>query len=134
MKYSNVSKILAQKRRSTVLLWHDKNRIGVDKPPGLKGMKQPNSKKRLAVHIPIELSRLLNNFLCANTDNNLFAKVTGKRKGEIGLVVPARFLAVTTELCITEVLERELRSKAMKYSHFELNNITIKKNKFSRLV
>ena len=74
------------------------------KPPGPKGTKQPNSNKILAGHIPIELSCLLNNFLCANTDNNLFAKVTGKRKREIGLVVPERFSAVTTEL---QVLERQ---------------------------
>ena len=52
------------------------------------------------------LSSLLNNFLRANTENNVFAKVTGKRKREIRLVVPARFLAVTTELRIAEVLER----------------------------
>ena len=85
--------------------------------------------------VPIELSRLLNNFLRANTENNLFAKVTGKRKREIRLVVPARFSAVTTELHIVEVLERELSSKAMKDSHFELYNIyTIEKNKYPRLV
>ena len=86
------------------------------------------------LNVPIELSRLLNNFLRANTENNLFAKVTDKRKREIELLVPARFSAVTTELHIAEVLERELSSKAMKYSHFELNNITIEKNKFPRLV
>ena len=34
-------------------------------------------------------------------------KVTGKRKREMGLVVPARFSAGTTELRIAEVLERE---------------------------
>ena len=85
------------------------------------------------LNVPIELSRLLNNFLRANTKNNLFAKVTGKTKREIGLVVPVRFSAVTTELHIAVVLERELSSKAMKYSLFELNNITIEKNKFPRL-
>ena len=59
-----------------------------------------------------------------------------KRKREIGIVVPARFSAVNTQVCIAEVIfrERELSSKAMKYSHFKLNNITIEKNKFSRLV
>ena len=86
------------------------------------------------LNVPIELSRLLNNFLRAKTENNLFARVTGKRKREIGLVVPARLSAVTTELHIAEVSQRELSSKAMKYSHFELNNITIEKNKFPRLV
>lgn len=111
-----------------------KNAISVYEPPSPKGTKQPNSKKTLAGHVPIELSRSLNNFLRANTENNLFAKVTGKRKREIGPVIPAKFLAVTTELRTAEVLERELSSKAMKYSHFELNNITIEKNKFPRLV
>ena len=86
------------------------------------------------LNMSIELSRLLNNFLRPKTENNLFTKVTGKRKREIGLVEPARFSAVTTELHIAEVSERELSSKAMKYSHFELNNITIEKNKFPRLV
>ena len=70
---------------------HDENAIGVYKPPDLKGTKQPNSKKMLAGHIPIELSCLLKNFLSANLENKLFAKVAGKRKREIGLVVPARF-------------------------------------------
>jgi hypothetical protein len=60
----------------------------------------------LAGHVPIELPRLLKNFLGASTENKLFAKVTGKRKREIGLVVPARFSAVTTELHIGEVLAR----------------------------
>ena len=41
---------------------------------------------------------------------------------------------LTTVLRIAEVLERERSSKAMKYSHFEVNNITIEKNKFPRLV
>lgn len=71
--------------------------IGVYKPPGPKSTRQLNSKKTLGCHAPIELSRILNNFLRANTENNLFVK-------------------------------------ALKYSHFELNNITIEKNKFPRLV
>ena len=58
---------------------HDKNAIGVYEPP--TGTKQTtHSKKTRAGHVPIELSRLLKNFLGANTENKLFAKVTGKRK------------------------------------------------------
>lgn len=86
---------------------HEEIAIGVYKPPGPKCTKQPNSKKTLGRHVPIELSRILNNFLRANTENNLFVKVTAKRKRETGLVVPARFSAVTTELRIAEVLERK---------------------------
>ena len=54
----------------------------------------------IAKFIPIELARLLKNFLDANADNKLFAKVTGKRKGEVGPVVPTKFSAFTTELRI----------------------------------
>ena len=68
----------------------------------------------IAKFIPIELSRLLKNFLDANADNKLFAKVTGKRKREVGLVVPAKFSAFTTELRVAEVLEREISSRAVK--------------------
>ena len=82
----------------------DENAIGVYKSP--TSTKQPNS-KTLAGHIPIKLSHLLNNFVGEKHDNKLFAKVTGKRKREIGLAVPAKFSAVTTELRITEILERE---------------------------
>ena len=84
---------------------HDENAIGVYKPPDPKGTKQQNS-KMLAGHIPIELSCLLKNFLGANLENRLFAKVAGKRKREIRVVAPARFSAVTTELRIVEDLER----------------------------
>ena len=89
---------------------HDENAIGVYKPT----TKQSDLNKTLAGHVPIELSRLLKNFLDANADNKLFAKVTGKRKREVGLVVPAKFSAFTTELRIAEVLEREISSRAVK--------------------
>ena len=87
---------------------HDENAIGVYKTPDSKDTKQPAISKKikiLAGHVPIELSRLLKNFLGTNEENRLFAKVAGKRKREIGLVVPARFCAITTELRIAKVLE-----------------------------
>ena len=65
--------------------------------------------KTLVGHVPIELSRLLKNLLDANADNKLFANVNGKRKREVGLVVPAKFSAFTTELRIAKVLEREIK-------------------------
>ena len=42
---------------------HDENAIGVYKPPGPKGTKQPNLKKTLAGHVPIELSHLLTSYV-----------------------------------------------------------------------
>ncbi|KAJ7349532.1 hypothetical protein OS493_038746 [Desmophyllum pertusum] len=97
---------------------HDSNAIGV-----YLVMKQPDAKKTLAGHVPIELSRLLKNFLEENDENRLFAQVTGKRKREVGLVVPAKFTAFTTELRIARILERERNGRAVKYTHFELKNI-----------
>ena len=91
-------------------------------------------KKALVGHVPIELSRLMKNFLEANSENKLFAQVTGKRKREVGLVVSAKFLAFTTELRIAKVLEKELKGRAMKYTHFELKDIVIQENKFPRLI
>ena len=50
---------------------------------------------------------------------------------KVGLAVPAKFSAFTTELRIAEVLQRQLSSRAVKYSHFELKNVVIVKNKYS---
>ena len=62
-------------------------------------------------NISIELSRLLQNFLEANAENRLLAEATGKRKREVGLVVPAKFTAFTTELRIARILDRELNGE-----------------------
>ena len=86
-----------------------------------------DAKKTLAGHVPIQLSHLLKNFLEAEAGNKLCAQVTGKRKREVWLVVPAKFTALTSEL------ERELTARAEKYSHFELKNITFKENKLPML-
>ena len=88
-----------------------------------------NQKETLAGHIPIELSRLLKNFIEENAENKLCARVIGKRKREVGLVVPAKFSALTAELRIAKILEREPNTRAKKYSHFELKNV-LKENKF----
>ena len=44
-----------------------------------------SEQKMLVGHVPIELSSLMNNFLKANDSNKLVAKVSGKRKREVGL-------------------------------------------------
>ena len=54
---------------------HDSNAIGA----------YINQKETLAGHVPIELSRLLKNFIEAKAENKLSARVTGKRKREVGL-------------------------------------------------
>ena len=63
---------------------YDKNAIGVFK-----------TGETLIGHLPIELSCLLKYFLEASPENNLIAVVTEKRKREVGLVVPAKYVALT---------------------------------------
>jgi len=46
-----------------------------------------------------------------NAENRLLARVTGKRKREVGLFELAKFTAFTTELCIARILDRELMDK-----------------------
>ena len=69
---------------------------------------QSDTKRTLAGHVPIELSHLLKNFPEADAGNKLCAQVTGKRKREVGLVVLAKFMALTSELRIARILERKL--------------------------
>ena len=96
---------------------HDSNAVGV-----YLVTTQSDAKKTLAGHVPIELSHLLKNFLETEAGNKLCtcAQVTGKRKREVGPVVPAKFTALTSELRIARIQERELNARAENYSHFDL--------------
>ena len=106
---------------------HDANAVGV------YFVKKHSEEKKLVGHVPIELSRLMKHYLNANLANKLFAYVTGKRKREVGLVVPARFTAMTTDLQTARILNTELNGKAIKYTHFELKNIVINESKTPKL-
>ena len=53
--------------------------------------------KELVGHVPVELSSLINHFLNASSENRMTVEVTGKRKREVGLVVPAKFNALTKD-------------------------------------
>ena len=89
--------------------------------------ERPDTENILAGHVPIELSRWLTFFLQANADNILTATVTGKRKREVGLVVPAKFTALTQELKNAKILKRELNERASTYTHFELKTSVLMK-------
>ena len=65
-----------------------------------------------------------------NAESRPLAQVTGKRKGKVGLVVPAKFTSFATELRIARILNRELNGRAVKYNHFELKNIAFDEKKF----
>ena len=47
----------------------------------------------LVGHIPIELSRIMAGFLAASITNSLIVKPCGKRRREIGLIIPGSYYA-----------------------------------------
>ena len=71
-------------------------------------------------HVPIELSSLLHYFLEADDKNHLICQVTGKRKREVGLVIPTKYFAYTKMKRIAETLDREIKKYKEKLSYFEL--------------
>ena len=83
---------------------YDPNAIGVFKPATIDKSEQ------LIGHVPIEISALLNNFLLI-VNNKLSAIVKEKRKREIGLVVPAKFIALTKNKTHAKVLVSKLLEK-----------------------
>ena len=74
----------------------------------------------LVRHIPIELSSLMTNFLQAAPENKLMTKVIGKRKREVGLVVPAKYQAVTKTQRIANILYQKLTQKNDNLKNFEM--------------
>ena len=96
---------------------YDKNAIGVYRAV------EKNKERMLVGHVPIELSSLVNNFLKANKSNKLVAKVSGNRNREVGLVVPAKFTALTKEHRLAKILDEELSLRKDKYTHFEITHV-----------
>ena len=93
---------------------YDKNPIGVFKT---------GDPETLLAHLPIELSCLIKYFLEASPENNLIAAVMGKRKREVGLVVPAKYVALTKKT-FANILLGKLMEKKRKHSNFEFDIIT----------
>ena len=89
-----------------------------------KKVDEPDEELKLVGHVPIECSSLLDYFLKADSSNKLIATVEGKRKREIGLVGPGKFIRCTKQLRQANTLYRELMEKKAKYSHFEINQIS----------
>ena len=72
----------------------------------------------------IELSRLIYDFLKSDSSANVFAKVKGKRKREIGFVVPALYMVIadTSEngKRVVKILADEFKKINERYPHFDV--------------
>ena len=98
---------------------YDKNAIGLFKS---------DDPETLVGHLPIEISCLLTYFLEASPENKLNAIVIGKRKREVGLVVPAKYAALTKNKTLTNVTGT-LQEKKRKHPNieFEITTNTVTK-------
>ena len=91
----------------------DPNAVGVYKElPGKEILE-------LAGHIPIELSRIVAGFLGASEINSVSVQVCGKRKREVGLIVPGMYRARTKRRKHAKILSEELQKISERYPYFE---------------
>ena len=86
--------------------------------------------EQLVGHIPIELSQLIYHFLNESNENFIEASVSGKRKREIGIVVPAKHMAFTKTQRMANILQSELKNKKGKYDLLTFKIITKRVCKF----
>ena len=75
--------------------------------------------KELIGHAPIEISSLLHHFLNADATNVIKVTITGKRKREVGLVVPEKY-DYTRCKRTAKVLDEEIAKKKEKFVTLEL--------------
>ena len=75
----------------------------------------------LAGHVPVELSRVLAGILASDESNSLTVQVCGKRKRDVGLVIPGCYNARTSRKKIADILSTEIKNIKECYPHFELD-------------
>ena len=95
---------------------HDEHAVGVYK------FESDDAETMLVGHVPIELSMLLSRFLKASEKNAVEVKVCGKRRREVGLVIPGHYKAHTKSRSHCKILDRELNYMKTNYSHFEIEH------------
>ena len=81
---------------------HDEHAVGVYK------FESDDAETMLVGHVPIELSMFLSRFLKASEKNAVEVKVCGKRRREVGLVIPGHYKARTKSRSHCKILDREL--------------------------
>ena len=81
---------------------HDPNAVGVYKE------SSENSSLALVGHVPIELSRLVADILGASKKHSVSVQVCGKRKREVGLIVPGLYRARTKKRKFGKILVKEI--------------------------
>ena len=91
---------------------YDSHAIGVYKTDGV-----------LVGHIPIEISSVIDYFLRDSPDNRLDAIVIGKRKREVGLVIPASTLQLP-RICGSPTFLKRCWRNEKQHTHILIWNLT----------
>ena len=95
--------LLAQPDIRKEALDYDKYAVGI-----FKRHEEDFFQLDLVGHAIVELSGLLNQFLKTDVGNGICVEIIGKRKCEVGLVVPAKFSARTECSQMGKVLDEQL--------------------------
>ena len=74
----------------------------------------------LVGHLPVELSLLMRQFLGASSENCINVRVLGKKKKEVGLDIPGKYIAITKDKKIWEILNKQLREKNATLKNFQM--------------
>ena len=72
-------------------------------------------------HVPIELSKILHYLLMASNENKLIVTATGKRKREVGLIIPGTYPAMTRDFRQAKILDDEFEQISSRYTHFDFH-------------
>lgn len=91
---------------------YDPNAVGVYK-------ETEHDTLELAGHVPIEISRLIAGFLGASEMNSVSVQVCGRRKREVGLIVPGCYIASAKRRKFTSILSKELKDVKERYPYFD---------------
>ena len=111
----SLGEILQCKKDNRQEAWdHDEHAVGVYK------FESDDAEMMLVGHVPIELSMLLSRFLKASKKSAVEVKVCGKRRQEVGLVIPGHNKSRPNSRSHCKILDRELNYMKTKYSHFEI--------------
>ena len=81
-----------------------------------------HDEERSVGHVPIEISSLLYHFLREDKSNPIKVKVIGKRKREVGVVIPATFITHTENQRTAEIFDTELAKRRKMFTTFELKD------------
>ena len=80
------------------------------------------TKQNYSKYSQISMSMSFSRFLKASEKNAVEVKVCGKRRREVGLVIPGHYKARTKSRSHCKILDRELNYMKTKYSHFEIEH------------